>query len=308
MRKCNIAQLRLFRLYFQYRDTHEVAAQTGKSASTIRYQLDRLRELTGDPLFLPNGRTLVPTQVAYKFFKIAGQILKQWEDIVPAWKPEAATSAQVARTDQELRIGVSPSLGEAFIAGLVARLCDRIAVPVVHASPIADHQSIVSDLVQGRLHSAFVASAAHMPPPELRAIHLAFIHRHLIGKDNVPVSATDSGRNWILLPADASHTTGIDQYLDRRAGWLRPRRFYVASPQAQLSLLHQIGGISPILDTVFPSVSTSPGVRLLPIPPGFPRWAELQCWHHYGSSLCPLREQVLEVGRELALDMNRGDF
>jgi hypothetical protein len=82
MRHVSTKLLGVFVLLMEYRDLHAVAVRTHGRVPTVAYGLSRLREITGDPLFVKRNGMLEPTPHALRMEPTARQILAQWANLV----------------------------------------------------------------------------------------------------------------------------------------------------------------------------------------------------------------------------------
>jgi DNA-binding transcriptional LysR family regulator len=82
MRHVSTKLLSVFVLLMEYRDLHAVAVRTHGRVPTVAYGLSRLREITGDPLFVKRNGMLEPTPHALRMEPTARQILAQWANLV----------------------------------------------------------------------------------------------------------------------------------------------------------------------------------------------------------------------------------
>ncbi len=82
MRHVSTKLLGIFVLLMEYRDLHAVAVRTHGRVPTVAYGLARLREITGDPLFVKRNGMLEPTPHALRMEPTARQILAQWANLI----------------------------------------------------------------------------------------------------------------------------------------------------------------------------------------------------------------------------------
>lgn len=93
MRHVSTKLLGVFVLLMEYRDLHAVAVRTQGRVPTVAYGLARLREITGDPLFVKRNGMLEPTPHALRMEPTARQILAQWANLTRPGGAAATTEA-----------------------------------------------------------------------------------------------------------------------------------------------------------------------------------------------------------------------
>lgn len=127
--------------------------------SAVSNSLARLREIVGDPLFVRNGRTLVPTPCARELapqVSIAVEHLRAILETKRDFRPGECTRAfTLASADH---IGILPSIAEHF-----ARVLPRSSLRVV----TLDHAVASDGLASGDVD--VLLGLPPNPPPELRS-------------------------------------------------------------------------------------------------------------------------------------------
>ncbi|CAG9166612.1 hypothetical protein CURE108131_02920 [Cupriavidus respiraculi] len=92
MRHVSTKLLGVFVLLMEYRDLHAVAMCTQCRVPTVSYALAKLREITGDPLFVKRHGILEPTPHAMRMEPAVRRMLEQWANL---------TGRSGARTDAD---------------------------------------------------------------------------------------------------------------------------------------------------------------------------------------------------------------
>jgi len=296
MRHVSTKLLHVFVLLMEYRDLSAVAACTQGRIPTVAYSLARLREITGDALFVKRNGTLEPTPHALRLEHTARQILARWNQLV---QPQDGAAAAPSN-GQRISIGFSPSIGDPVITEILTALCERFPHDSFNTRPVIADASLGDSLDAGELDCAFVVDGANVPDNVIPHSILATPRRL--------VSATRSGTNdeaetdWILLQEDCQSGSPLHAFLTRRTGTPGHRETVVPSWHAQITLLHAAGGICPVLDFNVPLVTRDRKTRLLAPPAAFPAWAALHFWTpQRAPGRVPLRD-IMELGASVLRD------
>ncbi|WP_029050325.1 LysR family transcriptional regulator [Cupriavidus sp. amp6] len=297
IRHVNTKLLQVFVLVMEYRNLGAVAACTQRSVSTVSYSLDRLGEITGDPLFFKGNGILVPTPHAIHLEKIARQILAIWGDLVRR-REEVTTKRQEG--GRRVAIGFSASIGDPLITEILFALGEEFPQDTfVTRSVIAD-AVLASLLDAGELDCAFVVDSGHHPE-RVRQHNIVATQRRLVGATR-RVNEDKSENAWILLQEDSEPSSPLRAFLSRQAGTPGYRETVVPSWHAQITLLHSAGGICSLLDYNVPLVTRERETQLLALPCSFPKWAALNFWGAERSCDQRVVSDVMEVGRAVLRD------
>jgi len=295
MRHVSTKLLHVFVLVMEYRDLSAVAACTQGRVPTIAYSLARLREITGDPLFVKRNGTLEPTPHALRLEQTARQILCKWNHLV---RPAEAGGVP-SRHGRRVSIGFSSSIGDPVITEILTTLCERFPHDSFITRPVLANSTLADSLARGDLDCAFVVDGGPTPD-RIEPHNILATPRRLVSAAR---SAGDDGEtDWILLQEDCESGSPLRAFLARQASTPGHRETVVPSWHTQITLLHAAGGICPVLDFNVPLVTRDRKTRLLPPPSSFPEWAALHFWaperaHDKGA----LRE-IMEVGSRVLCD------
>lgn len=299
MRHVSTKLLHVFVLLMEYRDLNAVAACTQGRVPTVAYGLARLREITGDPLFIKRNGRLEPTPHALRLEQTARQILTRWNQLV---RPQRAA---VARRGQGRRIsiGFSSSIGDPVITEILTTLCEQFPRDSFITRPVIADASLASRLHAGELDCAFVVDGAQVPDGVVPHSLLA-TPRRLVGALRAD-GHDDTETDWILLQEDCEAGSPLHTFLARQANAPGHRETVVPSWHTQITLLHATGGICPVLDFNVPLVTRHRKARLLAPPTNFPGWAALHFWMPEQTSDTrddSVLRDVMEVGAAVLRD------
>ncbi|MCO4888166.1 LysR family transcriptional regulator [Cupriavidus sp. WGtm5] len=291
MRHVSTKLLHVFVLVMEYRDLSAVAACTQGRVPTVAYSLARLREITGDPLFVKRNGMLEPTPHALRLEQTARQILAKWNHLV---RPGEAGLSKRREDGRRVSIGFSSSIGDPVITEILTALCEQFPQDSFVTRPVIADAALAGQLGDGELDCAFVVDSGH-DPERVRQHNIMATPRRL-------VSATRGGTHdesesaWILLQEDSEAGSPLRTFLSRQASTPGHRETVVPSWHTQITLLHSAGGICPVLDFNVPLVTRERKTRLLAPPSSFPEWAALHFWGPERSRDQGVLRDVMEVG------------
>jgi len=299
MRHVSTKLLHVFVLLMEYRDLSAVAACTQSRVPTIAYSLARLREITGDPLFIRRNGTLEPTAHALRLEQTARQFLAKWSRLL---QPEAPAAAPAARPRRRLSIGFSPSIGEPVITEILTALCERFPDDRFVTRPVFADAALAGQLHDGELDCAFVVDSRFVP--DQVALHsIMATPRRLVSVSRPGRAPHAEGRNeWILLQEDTEPGSPLQAFLNRLAHDPAYRETVVPSWHTQVALLLAAGGICPLLDFNVPLLTRSHKTRLLAPPASFPEWAALHFWAPARAGAGEALRGIMETGSAVLHD------
>lgn len=296
MRHVSTKLLHVFVLLMEYRDLSAVAACTQGRIPTVAYSLARLREITGDALFVKRNGALEPTPHALRLEQTARQILLKWGQLVQPLDG----SAQAERNGRRISIGFSSSIGDPVITEILTTLCERFPHDSFITRPVIADAALGDSLDAGDLDCAFVVDGGHVPD--------SVIPHSILATPRRLVSATRGGTNdeaesdWILLQEDCESSSPLHAFLSRRASTPGHRETVVPSWHTQITLLHSAGGICPVLDFNVPLVTRHRKTRLLAPPASFPAWAALHFWVPQRAPDHAALRDIMDVGASVLRD------
>lgn len=296
MRHVSTKLLHVFVLLMEYRDLSAVAACTQGRIPTVAYSLARLREITGDPLFVKRNGTLEPTPHALRLEQTARQILSKWNHLVQPLD----SNVQSENTGRRISIGFSSSIGDPVITEILTALCERFPHDSFITRPVIADAALGESLETGKLDCAFVVDGTSVPDTVTPHSILA-TPRRLVSAARVG-SSDDVERDWILLQEDCESGSPLRAFLARQATTPGHRETVVPSWHTQITLLQSAGGICPVLDFNVPLVTRDRKTRLLAPPASFPAWAALHFWMPQCTPDRAILRDIMEVGAAVLRD------
>ncbi|MGO4810697.1 LysR substrate-binding domain-containing protein [Cupriavidus sp. 2MCAB6] len=298
MRHVSTKLLHVFVLLMEYRDLSAVAACTQSRVPTIAYSLARLREITGDPLFIKRNGTLEPTAHALRLEQTARQILSKWAHLVRPLTPAAEASSPHRR----ISIGFSPSIGDPVITEILTTLCEQFPDDRFMTRPVVADSTLAAQLGSGELDCAFVVDS-HYVPDHVALHNIMATPRRLVSVARPGGHDNAQGRHeWILLQEDTEPGSPLQGFLNRLAHDPDYRETVVPSWHTQVALLLAAGGICPLLDFNVPLVTRHHKTRLLAPPSSFPEWAALHFWAPTRANAGKTLLGIMEIGSAVLHD------
>lgn len=297
MRHVSTKLLHVFVLIMEYRDLSAVAACTKGRVPTVAYSLARLREITGDQLFVKRNGMLEPTPHALRLEQTARQILAKWHQLVRPGEPGPSKRRDGGR---RVSIGFSSSIGDPVITGILTALCEQFPQDSFVTRPVIADAALASHLGTGDLDCAFVVDSGH-DPEHVRQQNIMATPRRLVSAARA--GSHDEGESdWILLQEDNEAGSPLRAFLSRLASTPGHRETVVPSWHTQITLLHSAGGICPVLDFNVPLATRERKTRLLAPPSSFPEWAALHFWSPERSRDQGVLREIMEVGSAVLRD------
>ncbi|WP_042879740.1 LysR family transcriptional regulator [Cupriavidus necator] len=297
MRHVSTKLLHVFVLVMEYRDLNAVAACTQGRVPTVAYSLARLREITGDPLFVKRNGMLEPTPHALRLEQTARQILAKWNQLV---RPGASGLSRRQEGGRRVSIGFSSSIGDPVITEILTALCEQFPHDSFITRPVIADAALASHLDAGELDCAFVVDGGHAPE-HVRQQNIMATPRRLVSATREG-SYDDSESDWILLQEDCEAGSPLRAFLSRQASTPGHRETVVPSWHTQITLLHAAGGICPVLDFNVPLVTRERKTRLLAPPSSFPEWAALHFWSPERARDKGVLRDIMDVGSAVLRD------
>ncbi|MGO4307728.1 MULTISPECIES: LysR family transcriptional regulator [unclassified Cupriavidus] len=297
MRHVSTKLLHVFVLLMEYRDLNAVAACTQGRVPTVAYSLARLREITGDALFVKRNGTLEPTPHALRLEQTARQILAKWNLLV---RPHDTCASHDTSGRRRISIGFSSSIGDPVITEILTALCEQFPHDSFITRPVIAGATLAANLDNGELDCAFVVDGANVPEGVIPHSILA-TPRRLVSAARVSGN-DDSESDWILLQEDCEASSPLHTFLARQANTPGHRETVVPSWHTQITLLHSAGGICPVLDFNVPLVTRDRKTRLLPPPSNFPSWAALHFWMPEHTPDSAALRDIMDVGTAVLRD------
>ena len=215
MRHVSIKLLRVFVLFMEYRDLQAVAAWAQVRPPTVAYSLNRLRDITKDPLFVNHGGTLEPTPFAVKLERAARQILDKWVEVA---QPRDARAIG-ADAGHRVFVGFSPSIGDPLITYILTALYENFPGHSFSACSVTAHPTMNEIFEADELHCAFVVDGANVRESVV-PLNIMATPRRLVSADRHSENGL-TGRDWILLQEDCESSSPLRAFLMRHVSHCR---------------------------------------------------------------------------------------
>lgn len=198
------------------------------SQPAVSHALARLRETLGDPLFVRQGRCMLPTPYARALTGSVRQALNTLQSGIQA--PQAGFDA--ARSDRSFTIGMRDILESLTLPGLMAHIRQHAPGISVHSIQVERHD-IADALRQGRVDAA--VDIVLPMPKEVSHTRLVLDKLVVVARKGHPVIRGSSG---------AASTLRLDDYLAASHVLVSARRQGLGIEDHELSRLglrRQIG-------------------------------------------------------------------
>lgn len=255
----------------------KTARQLHLSQPAVSHSLARLRTLTGDPLLVQEGRTMVPTAFAVALAAELAPALERIEDLLMDREalPNAPSPGQV------FRVGMSDDIQLAVLPGLVTAMRQRAPEARLVVTTVS-HATAGADLLDGKTDVA-LAYLDRLPTgakvKRLHAINYAVLRGDAIeGSNRQPVTLDEYCRRPHALVTFAGDLRGFIDDVLLQLG--RSRRI-VCSVSQFASLPSVIAGtdllvtVPSYLGNVFDAL---PGLSVDPLPLVGPTFPLSLCW------------------------------
>ena len=311
--KIELYLIRVLHTLISERSVSRAAMRLHSTQPAVSAQLKRLRALTGDPLLVRTGRTMLPTAAALELLEPARRMLSDADRLFSQHSRQRGFDPLTSTAT--FRIAASDYLDPLFLPALVAHI--KKAAPLVRLEllPLSSEFDYRRSLAAGQVD--LVIGNWLKPPEEL---HLGPLMADeivcLVAEDN-PVARAASARAWTVerylacehiapMPLHAGLQGAAPGVIDEHLASLGLARS-ITVRSAHFSLIPLMVAQSLLVLTtgrLFCSryVDALP-VRIVPCPAPFPALKYYQLWHdltHASPSGRWLREQVKGVARNLA--------
>ncbi|HEX2546495.1 MAG TPA: LysR family transcriptional regulator [Ramlibacter sp.] len=273
----------------------------GMHQPAVSAALKRLRELSGDPLLVRSGATMVPTDAGLRMVEPSGSILRAAEMLF-----SDARGFDPATASTTFRIAAADYLDPQFLPQLVAQVKAQAPSSQVEVHPLTAASDYQAQLAQGDVD---VVVGNWLQPPQ--DLHLGQLFSDeivcLVAQDHPAVRRGWSQQEWL----DAEHVAPtpthpgargvIDEYLESQG---LARR--ITARCAHFGLLPRIVASSLLVLTTgrqfCERFAAQLPVRILACPVTFPELVYYQLWHartHQSAGSRWLRERVKHVAASL---------
>ena len=311
--KIELYLIRVLHTLISERSVSRAAMRLHSTQPAVSAQLKRLRALTGDPLLVRTGGTMLPTAAALELLEPASRMLKDADRLFSLHSRQRGFDA--LSSTATFRIAASDYLDPLFLPELVSHI--KRAAPLVRLEllPLSSEFDYRRSLAAGQVD--LVIGNWLKPPEEL---HLGPLMSDeivcLVAESNPAARAPDAGVWNVERYLSCEHIAPmplhaglqgvapgvIDEHLASlglaRSITVRSAHFSLIPLMVAQSLLVLTTGrlfCSRYVDALT--------VRIVPCPAPFPILNYYQLWHdltHASPSARWLREQVKDVARNLA--------
>jgi DNA-binding transcriptional LysR family regulator len=298
LRHIDFKALDVFLHVMRHGSIASAAAALGMRAPTVVYAIRKLREVTGDPLFLERRGNLVPTARGLKLEKAASGMLQNWHGLIE----HNRQAPRLAGPRQTLRIGLSMALGDPALTQILARLSAALPERQIVSSVLDNGRQVGQALRKGLIDCALTVDGV-VSLDGIASEHMLRAQRCMIGLPTADTSPDNGQReHWTLLSDDADSDSPVRRYL---AGAADGVRLTVApSWNGQLALWRSRGGLTPVLKFNVPWIDGASAAYVTDVPPGFPAWANLSLFYLAACAEAPwldtVRRELLTVLRGIA--------
>jgi DNA-binding transcriptional LysR family regulator len=300
LRHIDFKALDVFLQVMRHGSIGSAAAALGMRAPTVVYAIRKLREVTGDELFLERRGNLVPTARGLKLEKAASGMLQSWHGLIE----HNRQAPRLAGPRQTMRIGLSMALGDPALTQILARLSAALPERQIVSSVLDNGRQAGQALRKGLIDCAVTVDGV-VSLDGVASEHILTAQRCMIG---LPVADTGSGdgqgQHWTLLSDDADTDSAVRRYLALADAAAGVRLTVAPSWNGQLALWRSRGGLTPVLKFNVPWIDGASAAYVTDVPPGFPAWANLSLFYMAGSADTPwlgtVRRELLTVLRGIA--------
>lgn len=259
---------------------------------TVAYAIRKLRDVTGDDLFLEHRGNLVPTARGLKLEKAAHGMLEGWLGLIEhARHAPRATGAR-----QTIRIGLSMTLGDPALTRILARLSGALPDLQIVSSVLDNGRQVGQALKKGLIDCA-VAVDGVISVDGIAAEHMLTAQRCLIRLAPAAADNGDGHEHWTLLSDDADAESPVRRYLGGRADSVRLT--VAPSWNGQMALWRSRGGVIPVLKFNVPWIEGARSAYQSDVPADFPAWANLSLFYLAGHAdaawVGPVRQELMAV-------------
>lgn len=299
--KIDLHLIRVLHTVLTERSVSRAAMRLGMYQPAVSAALKRLRELSGDPLLVRSGATMVPTDAALRMIEPSASILRAAEVLFTdarGFDPQTAANT--------FRVAASDYLDPLFLPHLVADLKTRAPDARVEIHPLSAQASYQGHLAQGEID--IVIGNWLQPPDDLHKSEL-FTDEVvcLVAADHPAARRGWSTEDWLAAEHVAPTPTHpgargvIDEHLESlglaRNITARCAHFGLIPAMVASSLLVLTTGrlfCERYLDAL--------PLKILPLPIEFPQLTYYQLWHersHGSASAKWLRSRIKAVAQGL---------
>ena len=307
--KIDLHLIKVLHTVLTERSVSRAAVRLGMHQPAVSAMLKRLRELSGDPLLVRSGASMVPTDQALRMVEPAASILRAAELL---FSDERVFDPQTARNS--FRIAASDYLDPLFLPQLVSQLKAQAPLCQVEIHGLSAGADYRAELAGGRV-DVVIGNWLQAAPD----LHLSPLFDDeivsLVSSSHPAARRGWSAQDWLEaehiapMPTHPGARGVIDELLQdrglRRNITARCPYFGLLPAMVASSLLVLTTGrlfCERYLQSPLPHSGAKPGLQILPCPIEFPPMRYYQLWHertHHASASVWLRERVKAVAASL---------
>jgi DNA-binding transcriptional LysR family regulator len=242
--------LRTFVLAVDLDSFAKAADRVARSQSAVSLQMQRLEEMTGQPLFIKQGRSWHLTAAGEMLLGYAKQLL----DI----NDRAVRALNDTRLEGQVRLGLSADFAESELPVILARFAE--VYPQVQITIVIDRQAVLQQQLKAGHLDVIVNMHFHTPPD---AIPIGQLPLRWIGSEATRLTAEQPLPLLLFEAPCIIRQAGLEALDGAKRAW----RVVLTSPSlAGLWAAAQAGlGV-----TIRTAIGLPPGCKVLPASAGLP--------------------------------------
>jgi DNA-binding transcriptional LysR family regulator len=242
--------LRTFVLAVDLDSFAKAADRVARSQSAVSLQMQRLEEMTGQPLFIKQGRSWHLTAAGEMLLGYAKQLL----DI----NDRAVRALNDTRLEGQVRLGLSADFAESELPVILARFAE--VYPQVQITIVIDRQAVLQQQLKAGHLDVIVNMHFHTPPD---AIPIGQLPLRWIGSEATRLTAEQPLPLLLFEAPCIIRQAGLEALDGAKRAW----RVVLTSPSlAGLWAAAQAGlGV-----TIRTAIGLPPGCKVLPASAGMP--------------------------------------
>jgi DNA-binding transcriptional LysR family regulator len=299
--KIDLHLIRVLHTVLTERSVSRAALRLGMYQPAVSAALKRLRELSGDPLLVRSGASMVPTVAGLRMIEPAADILRSAAVLFSDARSFEPTSAQ-----HRFSLAASDYLDPLFLPRLVTQIKAQAPGCLIDIHPLSAESDYRHHLAQGEVD--VVIGNWAQPPGDLHLGRLfgdevvcLVSEQHPAVRRGWDVPAWLAAEHIAPMPTHPGARGVIDEHLASQG---LTRRITTRCPHFGL-IPAMVAGSLLVLTTGRQYCERYLGVlplRVLPCPVGFPPMMYYQLWHertHASTAGRWLREQIKQVAASL---------
>ena len=299
--KIDLHLIRVLHTVLTERNVSRAAVRLGMHQPAVSSALRRLRELSGDPLLVRSGASMVPTDAGLRMVEPAGDILRSAEALFSdarGFDPKTST--------RTFRVAASDYLDPLFLPRLLARIKQQAPMCPLDILPLSPDAHYHAQLADG---DADVVIGNWPEPPGDLHLGKLFVDEVvcLVSREHPAVRRGWSAEEWLAAEHIAPTPTypGARGVIDAHLDTLGLQRNITARCAHFGQIPEMVAGSLLVLTTgrqYCDRFTERLPVEILAAPIEFPRLGYYQLWHartQHSAAAAWLRECVRTVAETL---------